>query len=513
MRIRFNDVSLRDGHQSLLATRMTTEQILYVLEVLKKADLNSIEAWGGATLDATMRFLNEDPWERLDKIYSSLGPAVPIRALCRGQNLFGYNPYPDEIVDEFNRTAIRSGVGVMRIFDALNDPENLKVAVKAVKEENGIFDGAIAYTTGPVFDVDYFVDYALKLRDLGADIITIKDMAGLLSPEMTYQLITRLKEEVSLPLHLHTHTTPGYGHLNGVIAMALGIDAVDTAFMSMSGGSSLPSIEILSVFAREMGRSVGYDPKLFAEIDNRLREVRKELEPFDKLNTPMPFPVVLPRQIEEKIGRIINAVDKKDFSKALKEMHDLEKMFNFSPPDYLVLEAQIPGGMYTNLLSQLEAFNATDRIQEVMKEIVEVRRDAGYPPLVTPTSQIVGVQAVMNVIKGKYKMVTAPFKALVQGAYGKTPAEISPDFRKLITGRDEPSYYIKEEVSFDDPYCDEYGRPLCSTPKDRLLYLLFPQTAEGFLKSKRLKDYSDEREKEYEEIQEFSEQVAEGGWF
>ena len=513
MRIRFNDVSLRDGHQSLLATRMTTDQILYVLEELKKADLNSIEAWGGATLDATMRYLNEDPWERLDKIYSSLGPAVPIRALCRGQNLFGYNPYPDEIVDEFNRTAIRSGVGVMRIFDALNDPENLKVAVKAVKEENGIFDGAIAYTTGPVFDVDYFVDYALKLRDLGADIITIKDMAGLLSPEVAYQLITRLKKEVPLPLHLHTHTTPGYGHLNGVIAIALGIDAVDTAFMSMSGGSSLPSIELLSVFALKMGRNVGYDPKLFAEIDNRLREVRKELESFDKLNTPMPFPIVLPRQIEEKIERIINAVDKKDFAKALKDMHDLEKMFNFSPPDYLVLEAQIPGGMYTNLLSQLETFNATDRIQDVMKEIVEVRRDAGYPPLVTPTSQIVGVQAVMNVIKGRYKMVTAPFKALIQGAYGKTPGEISPEFRKMITGKKEASYYAKEEVPFDDPFCDECGRPLCSTSKDRLLYLLFPQTAEGFLKSKRIRDYAEEREKEYEEIREFSEQVAEGGWF
>ncbi|HDS03342.1 MAG TPA: carboxylase [Firmicutes bacterium] len=513
MRIRFNDVSLRDGHQSLLATRMTTDQILNVLDELKKADLNSIEAWGGATLDATMRYLNEDPWERLDKIYSSLGPAVPIRALCRGQNLFGYNPYPDEIVDEFNRLAVQSGVAVMRIFDALNDPENLKTAVKAVKEENGIFDGAIAYTTGPVFDADYFVDYALKLEELGADIITIKDMAGLLSPQMTYELITKLKAKISLPLHLHTHTTPGYGHLNGVIAMALGIDAVDTAFMSMSGGSSLPSIEILSVFGKKMGRSVGYDPKLFAEIDNRLRAIRKELEPFDKLNTPMPFPVVLPRQLEEKIGRIIDYVDKKDFNHALKEMHELEKMFNFSPPDYLVLEAQIPGGMYTNLLLQLESFNATDRIQDVMKEIVEVRRDAGYPPLVTPTSQIVGVQAVMNVIKGKYKMVTAPFKALVQGAYGKTPSPIDTDFRKMITGKSEPSFYLKEDVDFGDPFCDECGMPLCSTPKERLLYLLFPQTAEVFLKNKRLKDYTREREKEYEQIREFSEQIGEGGWF
>ena len=376
-----------------------------------------------------------------------------------------------------------------------------------------MFDGAIAYTTGPVFDIDYFVGYAQSLKSAGADIITVKDMAGLLSPDMTYGLIKRLKSEIGLPIHLHTHTTPGYGHLSAVIAMALGVDAVDTAFMSMSGGSSLPSIEILCAFAKRMGRSVNCDMKLFNEIDNRLRCVRKELEAFDRLNTPMPFPVVLPKQLEQKMDLILDQVDRKDFETALSNMHDLEKMFNFSPPDYLVLEAQIPGGMYTNLLSQLETFNATSKIKDVMKEIPEVRRDAGYPPLVTPTSQIVGVQAVMNVIKGRYEMITAPFKALVQGIYGKTPYPVDPDFRKRITGSSEARLYDKEEVVFDDPFCKECGMPLCENDKDRLLYLLFPQTAEIFLKTKRMADYSEIVREEYEEIADFSEKVADGGWF
>ncbi len=513
MKIRFNDVSLRDGHQSLLATRMTTKQILYVLDIMKNVDLNSIEAWGGATLDASMRYLNEDPWERLEAVYNVLGPSIPIRALCRGQNLFGYNPYPDDIVTEFNQVAVKSGVGVMRIFDALNDPNNLKTAVNAVKSEGGMFDAAIAYTTGPVFNTDYFLDYARSLQAMGADIITVKDMAGLLSPDMTYELIKRLKEEVSLPIHLHTHTTPGYGHLSGVIAMALGVDAIDTAFMSMSGGSSLPSIELMCAFAKRMGRSVNCDMKVFSEVDNRLRKVRKELEGFDKLNTPMPFPLVLSRQIEEKIDLIIEAVDRMKFRTALKNMHELERMFNFSPPDYLVLEAQIPGGMYTNLLSQLEPFKATNRIKEVMKEIPVVRKDAGYPPLVTPTSQIVGVQSVMNVIKGRYELITAPFRALVKGSYGKTPVEIDPEFREKVTGSSEAELYSKEQIIFEDPKSESCGVPLCENQKEKLLYLLFPQTAEPFLESKRLDDYSEKVEEEYEEIQEFSEKIADGGWF
>ena len=512
MKTKFNDVTLRDGHQSLLATRMTNKQVLYILELLREVDLNSIEAWGGATLDATMRYLDEDPWKRLELVYKNAND-IPIRALCRGQNLFGYNPYPDEVVEKFNYNAVKNGVGVMRIFDALNDPNNLKTAIKAVKSAGGIFDGAIAYTTGPIFNVEYFVNYAKALEKEGADVISIKDMAGLLSPELCYKLIKRLKEEVSLPIHLHSHTTPGFGHLNGVIAIALGIDAIDTAFMAMSGGSSLPSIEILTAFARRMGRDVEYDPHLYSAIDNRVREVRKELEAFDKLNTPMPFPIVLPKQLEEKIDKIIELVDIQEFNEALKEMHSLEAMFNFSPPDYLVLEAQIPGGMYTNLLSQLETFNALDRIKDVMKEIPKVREAAGYPPLVTPTSQIVGVQAVMNVIKGEYKMITAPFKALVEGQYGKTPAPISPEFRKMITGDPNEHLYARSEVKFDNPKVPELGIELCKNEEEELLYLLFPQTAVPFLTKRRYKEYNLELEKEFEKIADFSEKVADGGWF
>jgi len=247
--VKFNDVSLRDGHQSLLATRMSTKQTLYVLEVLKEAPLNYLEIWGGATLDTAMRFLNEDPWERLELAYKMLDGKMPIRALCRGQNLFGYSPYPDEVVRSFNIEAVRTGVGVMRIFDALNDANNLKTAVSAIKETGGLFDAALSYTTGKVFTIDYFANYAKQLEGLGADMVSIKDMAGLLTPERTNDLIVRLKKDLKVPLCLHTHTTPGFAHVCALIGLMLDIDQIDVAFMSMSGGSSHPSIEIMSTFA------------------------------------------------------------------------------------------------------------------------------------------------------------------------------------------------------------------------------------------------------------------------
>ncbi len=515
--VKFNDVSLRDGHQSLLATRMSTKQTLYVLEVLKEAPLNYLEIWGGATLDTAMRFLNEDPWERLEKAYQMLDGKMPIRALCRGQNLFGYSPYPDEVVRSFNIEAVRTGVGVMRIFDALNDANNLKTAVSALKETGGLFDAALSYTTGKVFTVDYFVNYARTLESMGADMISIKDMAGLLTPERTYELVTRLQKEVRVPLCLHTHTTPGYAHVCALIALMLDIDQIDTAFMSMSGGSSHPSIEIMSQFARKLGKDVFWDYDLYHEIDRRLRETRLEMAKYDILSLPHEFPRELPHHIDKKMDDVITYTAKKKYEKALKVMHEIEAYFNFSPPDDLVRDAQIPGGMYTNMVSQLEPFKAVDRINEVMKEITRVREESGYPPLVTPTSQIVGVQAVMNVVKGRYAMITAPFKAMVEGRYGKTPVAIKPEFRQMITGSPEEKLYEREPQDFTIPMLQDIGTELCHTEREKMLYYLFPQTAEPFLKARRLEEIRRQIDAQiaehYAALTEFSEKIYNGGWF
>lgn len=515
--VKFNDVSLRDGHQSLLATRMSTKQTLYVLEILKEAPLNFLEIWGGATLDTAMRFLNEDPWERLEKAYAMLDGKMPIRALCRGQNLFGYSPYPDEVVRSFNIESVKTGVGVMRVFDALNDANNLKTAVSAIKEAGGVFDAALSYTTGKVFTVDYFVNYAKVLESMGADMISIKDMAGLLTPDRTFELITRLHKEVKVPLCLHTHTTPGYAHVCALIGLMLDIDQIDTAFMSMSGGSSHPSIELMTHFAKKLGKDVFWDHTLYREIDKRLRETRLEMSKFDILSIPHEFPREIPHHIDRMMDDVITLTLKKKYEKALKVMHEIEAYFNFSPPDDLVRDAQIPGGMYTNMVSQLEPFKAQDRINEVMKEIPKVREESGYPPLVTPTSQIVGVQAVMNVVKGRYAMITAPFKAMVEGRYGKTPVPIKSDFRVKITGSTEEKLYEREEQNFNIPYLSDLDVELCLNEREKMLYYLFPQTAEPFLKARRLeelrKKIDQQIAEQYAEITAFSEKIYNGGWF
>ncbi len=515
--VKFNDVSLRDGHQSLLATRMSTKQTLYVLEVLKEAPLNYLEIWGGATLDTAMRFLNEDPWERLELAYKMLDGKMPIRALCRGQNLFGYSPYPDEVVRSFNIEAVRTGVGVMRIFDALNDANNLKTAVSAIKETGGLFDAALSYTTGKVFTIDYFANYAKQLEGLGADMVSIKDMAGLLTPERTNDLIVRLKKDLKVPLCLHTHTTPGFAHVCALIGLMLDIDQIDVAFMSMSGGSSHPSIEIMSTFAKKLGKDVNWDYNLYHEIDMRLRETRQEMAKFDILPTPIEFPKELPTSILKKMDDVITYTSKKKYEKALKVMHEIEAFFGYSPPDDLVREAQIPGGMYTNMVSQLEPFKAVDRIKEVMKEIPKVREESGYPPLVTPTSQIVGVQAVMNVVKGRYKMITAPFKSMVEGRYGKTPVAITPEFREMITGSPIEKLYEREPQDFSIPHLDDLGVDLCTTDREKMLYFLFPPSAEIFLKNRRLEEIRNVVEAQiaqhHAEMTEFSEKIYNGGWF
>ncbi len=498
--IKVRNLDLRDGHQSYFATRMNINQIERVLPLLLEANFWGLEMWGGATLDTCIRFLNEDPWERLDKIAKITNKRTHLTALARGINLFGYNPYPDNVVYDFIKMAVESGISVMRVFDALNDLNNLKITVKAIKDSGGLADCAICYTTDPVysssekseghpansvFNVNYFVNKAIELEKMGADLITIKDMAGLIHPEMSYNLISALKEKIKVPIDLHTHCTPGYAVTSLVAGMIAGVDILDTVSFPFSGGSSHPATELICEFAKKLGINTGLNENVFPEIRKVLIEVRNELSQFDEYKKYNPvFSGSFTDEQYSLMDLTIEHIKKKNFQSALDAAHKLDANLGLPEPDEAVRLAQIPGGMYSNMTSQLKQLKLSHLLNEVLKEVPKVRLNAGLVPLVTPTSQIVGVQAVQNVVarnrgKEEYSTNSLQYVNLVRGEYGETPVPISPDFREKITKS-------REEKRFDTSKWKSGKAPegLIKSRKDQMLLDLFPDVALKFLENR-----------------------------
>jgi pyruvate/oxaloacetate carboxyltransferase len=484
--MQFVDLTLRDGHQSLAATRMTTEQALRVLKMIDDAGFAALELWGGATLDSCIRFLNEDPWERLEAFEQTLGSGKKIRALLRGQNLFGYQPSPDDLVISFVREAVETGVGIMRIFDALNDIRNLQTSILTTKAYGGVVEGALSYTTSPIHTTEYFVDFALNLERWGADQIAIKDMAGLLYPTDALDLFTQLKASLNIPVVMHCHSTTGVAELNAVIAMHTGIDYIDTAITPFSGGTSHPPIEVMIVFAEEMGLDPKLDKDLILEAQKKLFGVYEELKDIipDKSRTHKPIHY---DDVDRKqVNKIIELVAKKDpdaIEQAIPLMRDLLSGLSMPPYDDRIFEAQVPGGMLSNLYNQLKAQDQLDKMDNILEEIARVRADAGYVPLVTPTSQIVGTQAAFNVMAGeRYQMVSDEFKMILKGEFGRTPAPCNPEIvNKVLESDEEPLHY--RAAAYLMPILeDKHELPFVRTHKDLLLHLLFRQAADTFLR-------------------------------
>jgi pyruvate/oxaloacetate carboxyltransferase len=485
-KVNFVDVTLRDGHQSLAATRMSTEQAMRVLKMVDNVGYAALELWGGAVLDSCIRFLDEDPWERLETFQETLGSGKKIRALLRGQNLFGYQPYADDLVIAFIKQAVQSGVGIMRIFDALNDWRNLQLPILATKAYGGLVEAALSYTTSPVHTTDYFVDFALKLQEEGADQIAIKDMAGLLYPTEALALCKQLKQKLSVPVVIHSHTTTGVASLNAVIAMQEGIDFIDTAITPFAGGTSHPPIEVMIVFAEEMGLDHGLDKDLILKVQEKLFPV------FDELGDSIPDkikhykPVKYSDVDRKNVNQIIELVAKSEpaaIEQAIPLMRELLMGLSYPKFDDKIFEAQVPGGMLSNLHNQLKGMGKLDMMDQILEEIPSVRKDAGYVPLVTPTSQIVGSQAAFNVISGgRYNVVSDEFKMILKGEFGKTPGPTNAEIlQKVLRPGEEPLKY--RPASYLPPVLeDSHDLPFVKTHKDLLLHLMFKQSADTFLK-------------------------------
>ena len=518
--ILIRDLTLRDGQQSSFATRMTQKQIDKVLPYYKDANFYAAEVWGGAVPDSIMRYLNEDPWDRLEKIRVGFGGKTKLTALSRGRNLFGYNPYPDEVIEGFNRLAIKNGIDIMRIFDALNDLSNMKSTIKYVKENGGLADCAVCYTVDPVFTfmekmkgifsqkkippkiftVDHFVEKAKILENMGADIITIKDMAGLIPPDISNEIIKRLKKEVKVPIDLHTHCTPGYGLASVLVAIVNDVDIVDTVIMNFAGGPAAPAFELIQIFCEKMRIDTGVNLDAVNKINKELFGIRKELDKFDEAKQfPIEFDIsnyTLPDNINKLFDNAISAAKAERIEETLNSCLEIEKYFNFPASDEVVKAAQIPGGMYTNMLAQLKQVGLDHLLEKVLKTVPRVRLDSGLPPLVTPTSQIVGVQAVHSVVsenKGEefYANKSMQYVNLVKGVYGKTPYPIDPEFRELICGtREESPYDVSLYKKQDNPELPEFENvKLAKDEKEELLLELFPAVATGFLRGKREVEY------------------------
>lgn len=448
--VKITETVLRDSHQSLIATRMTTEEMLPILEKLDGIGYHSLEAWGGATFDACMRFLNEDPWERLRKFRDKV-KNTKLQMLFRGQNILGYRHYSDDVVEYFVQKSIANGIDILRIFDALNDTRNLKTAINATKKEGGHVQAAFSYTTGEVYTLDYYAKYAKELEEMGADSICIKDMAGLLKPYDAYELVKALKETVKLPIQLHTHYTAGLAAMTLLKAIEAGVDIVDTAISPMAMGTSQPATETMVATLAGTPYDTGIDLAKLDEITKYFTPLREKYLAEGLLNP-----------------------------KALKV-------------DVNALLYQVPGGMLSNLMSQLKQAGKEDKLTEVLEEVPRVRADVGYPPLVTPSSQIVGTQAVYNVILGeRYKMATKEFKGIVKGEYGKTPVEIDPSFVKKIIG-DEPRITARPADALK-PELEELRakipQGLIEQDEDVLSYALFEQVALKFFEYRKAKKYN-----------------------
>lgn len=437
--VKITDTILRDAHQSQAATRMRIEDMLPACELLDNMGYWSLECWGGATFDSCMRFLNEDPWERLRTLKKAM-PKTPLQMLLRAQNLLGYKHYADDVVEAFCKKSIENGVDVVRIFDALNDPRNVAAAAKYVKEYGGTCELAFSYTISPVHNIDYFVKLAEDMVKLGADVICIKDMANLLLPFDAYQLVKKLKENLDVPIHLHTHNTSGTGDMTYLMAIQAGVDIVDCALSPLANGTSNPTTESLVATLQGTEYDTGLDLKKLSEAAAHFRGVADKLQAQGILDP-----------------------------KVLKV-------------DTNTLLYQVPGGMLSNLISQLKQANAEDKYYEVLAEVPRVREDFGYPPLVTPSSQIVGSQAVFNVLSGeRYKVFTKESKAMLRGEYGKLPSEVNEEVRKKAIGDDEvitcrPADLLEPELDKIREECKDVAK----SEEDVLSYALFPQVARKF---------------------------------
>lgn len=440
-KVRITETVLRDAHQSLIATRMRFDEMLPILEKLDKIGYGSLECWGGATFDSCIRFLNEDPWERLRKI-KSVAKNTKLQMLLRGQNLLGYKHYADDVVEYFVQKAIANGMDIIRIFDALNDARNIETAIKACKKEGGHAQATVCYTISPVHSLELFVKDAVQLVGMGADSICIKDMAGLLTPYAAYDLVKAMKENIKVPIQLHTHYTSGVASMTYLKAIEAGCDAVDCAISPMSMGTSQPPTEPLVATLKDTPYDTGLDINKLSEIADYFRPIKEGYVASGLLDVKV-------------MGVDVNT-----------------------------LIYQIPGGMISNLVSQLKQAGKADQFEEVLREVPRVRKDFGYPPLVTPTSQIVGTQAVMNVVTGeKYKMVPKESKNLIKGEYGKTPAPVSEEIIKKILGEEEritcrPADLIEPELEKLNKEVMEKG--YVEHDEDVLTYAMFPQVAEKF---------------------------------
>lgn len=442
-KIEFTETILRDAHQSLMATRMSYEDMAPALELLDKAGYRALECWGGATFDSCIRFLDEDPWERIRNIKSNL-KNTKTQMLLRGQNLLGYKNYPDDIVEKFIELSVKNGVDIIRIFDALNDLRNLETSISATKKAGAEAQVAISYTVSKVHTISYFADMCKKIEELGADSICIKDMAGILTPFEAHELVRQIRKKTSLPLEIHTHEITGMGSLTYLKSIEAGVDIIDTAISPFSGGTSQPATETLYMVVKEMGYDTDLNIEVLEEIANYFENIKN-------------------KYIDNKVLPV--------------------KMLSIDPKGLIY---QVPGGMLSNLYTQLKGLNQLEKFDEVLQEIPRVRADLGYPPLVTPMSQMVGTQAAFNVIMGKrYKMVPNEIKDYLRGLYGKSPVEIDESFRNSIIKSDEvikdrPANHLedgfekaKREIG-DLAKCDE----------DVLTYVLFPEVGRAFLERK-----------------------------
>ena len=434
------DTTLRDGHQSLLATRMKTEDMLPIAEAMDEIGFHSVEVWGGATFDTCMRYLNEDPWHRL-RSFKKIFKKTPLQMLLRGQNLVGYKHYADDVVEEFIKYAVSNGIGVMRIFDALNDTRNIQKAAELAKREGAHVQLTLSYTLGPLYDMDYYINKARELKQIGADSICIKDMSGIITPQGAYDLVKMLKESIGLPVQLHCHYTSGMASMVYLKAIEAGCDVVDTAMSPLAGSSSQPATETMVAALADTPYNTGLDLGKLSHIAEYFKGARQKYKEFDMGNSPV---------------------------------------------DVNVLLYQIPGGMISNFVSQLSQQNALHRLPEVLAEVPRVREDFGYPPLVTPSSQIVGTQAALNILAGeRYKQVTNEVKAYMKGQYGQPPGKVNEEIRKKIIGEEEP--ITCRPADLIPPQLEEAKKEvanLMQQPEDLLSYIMLPAVAKPFLEKR-----------------------------
>ena len=450
-KVLITETVLRDAHQSLAATRMTTEEMIPILEDMDKVGYYSLEAWGGATFDTCLRFLHEDPWERLRTIRSHV-KNTKLQMLFRGQNILGYRHYADDVVEYFVQKSIANGIDIIRIFDALNDARNLETAIKATIKEGGHVQAAISYTTSPFHTNESFAEYAKQLEEMGAHSICIKDMSGLLKPFDAYQLVKTLKNTVKIPIHLHTHYTAGLGSMTLLKAIEANVDGVDTAISPLAMGTSHTPTESLVATLSNTPYDTGLDLAKLDVVAKHFNKIREEY-----LKTSL---------IDPKVLKV----------------------------DVNTLRYQVPGGMLSNLISQLKMAGKSDKLDEVLEEVAKVREDSGFPPLVTPTSQIVGTQAVNNVIfadEGRYARVTKEFKGLVRGEYGKCPAPVSDEFRKKIIGDDTViDYRPADKIAPEIDSLRQRVAPYQEQDEDLLSLALFEQVAIKFFDWRKKQKYN-----------------------